>query len=149
VEELVELVQSLARQEHLWRPLVHHDPEARRYASLYVDEHVGIWVISWMPGHDTGLHDHDGSQGAVAVVEGEIRSDQPTWGSGPRSVDVPAGSAFGFDGAELHRMVDATDGPAVTIHAYSPPLRSMGMYREDDDGAVRRRAVGWDEHLDA
>ena len=149
VEELVGVVQALAEREELWRPFVEHDPAERRYASLYSDQHLGVWVICWMPGHDTGFHDHDGSNGAVAVTEGTIRHERPTLGPSPLRIEASAGTAFGFDGSELHRMVDASDQPTVTIHAYSPPLRSMGMYRVDEDGVVRRRSVGWDEHLDA
>jgi predicted metal-dependent enzyme (double-stranded beta helix superfamily) len=147
--ELVAVVARLARLEELWRPLVDHDPCRRQYESLFLDEAIGIWVISWMPGHDTGFHDHDGSRGAVAVVEGTIREERPVWGRDPRRIDARAGECFSFDETELHRMVVVADEPVVTIHAYSLPLKAMGVYRVEDDGYVRRDSVAWDEHLEA
>ena len=64
------VVADLAARPDLWRPLVTLDAERRRFEQLWRDEHLDVWVISWMHGHDTGFHDHDVSQGAVAVVAG-------------------------------------------------------------------------------
>jgi hypothetical protein len=44
-------------------------------------------------------------------------------------------------------MANVSGDPAITVHAYSPPLQNMGVYRVEPDGYVRRRHVGWDEHL--
>jgi predicted metal-dependent enzyme (double-stranded beta helix superfamily) len=149
LDELVAVAETLAAREDLWRPLAAHDPRERTYESLFVDDHVGVWVISWMPGHDTGFHDHDGARGAVVVVEGEIREERPVWGKPPQRIDARVGDSFSFGETELHRMVDATADPCTTIHVYSPPLQAMGMYRIEDDGSVRRHSVDWDQHLDA
>jgi hypothetical protein len=35
----------------------------------------------------------------------------------------------------------------VSLHAYSPPLRSMGSYAIDDGGELRRLALGDGEEL--
>ena len=102
-----------------------------------------------MPGHDTGFHDHDGSAGAFAVALGEIREERPIIDEEPRGNDPGVGGSASFDPTQIHRMVNLTDRPVVTIHAYSPPLTSMGMYRVDDDGAIGRCSVDWDEKLKA
>src|SRR3712207_8332217 len=31
-----------------------------------------VWLLSWLPGQGTGLHDHGGSAGALAVVRGTL-----------------------------------------------------------------------------
>jgi hypothetical protein len=42
----------------------------------------------------------------------------------------------------------AGDAPAVTVHAYSPPLRRMGAYVVDpDNGVLRRELLREDEEL--
>ena len=38
-----------------------------------------------------------------------------------------------FTAADIHRVNHAGDGPAVSLHAYSPPLRRMGAYEVDAD----------------
>ncbi len=149
IDELTKLALTIAERESLWRPLVRHDAAIRQYDSLYVDEIVGVWVICWMPGQDTGFHDHGGARGAVAVAEGVIREERPVWGGPPRRNDAVAGTSFTFEEDEIHRMVDATDAPAVTIHAYSPPIVAMGAYLLEDGGSLRRRRLSWEERLEA
>jgi predicted metal-dependent enzyme (double-stranded beta helix superfamily) len=67
---LEELVCRLAERPDLWQPLVIVDRERRRYELLYEDDRVDIWVLSWMPGQQTGFHDHDRSD--VGLVQGEL-----------------------------------------------------------------------------
>ena len=46
-------------------------PDERTYALLHRDEHVELYLVCWMPGHDTGFHDHDDSAAAIVVLDGE------------------------------------------------------------------------------
>jgi hypothetical protein len=38
-------------------------------------------------------------------------------------------------------------GPAVSIHAYSPPLWRMGAYEVQHDGDLRRHSISYAEEL--
>ncbi|MDQ3933154.1 MAG: cysteine dioxygenase family protein [Actinomycetota bacterium] len=147
-DELAAWSLEIACREELWWPLACFDGEERKHRSLYVDEHIGIWVISWMPGHDTGFHDHDESCGGVAVAHGRVREERPRWGREPHRIDPCRGESFCFDDTEIHRMVNVGDEPAVTIHSYSVPLKRMGIYSTHRDGQLCRRAVPWDETLE-
>jgi len=147
-DELRALAERVAADESLWRPLAERPDGNRGYAPLEADGYVGIWVIVWMPGADTGFHDHAGSRGAVAVAAGEIREERPVWGGDAHRIDAHTGESFSFDDTEIHRMTNVTDRPAVTVHVYSRPLERMGMYRVDDeDGRLRRCHVDWDTEL--
>lgn len=45
----------------LWEDGLRQTTAERTYAEVFTNEHLGVWVISWMAdGHDTGFHDHDG-----------------------------------------------------------------------------------------
>ena len=44
-------------------------------------------------------------------------------------------------------MLHAGDVPAVTIHAYSPPLWRMGAYEVAESGELRRHSVSYAEEL--
>ena len=145
--EVADLAAQIARREDLVRPLVHHRVDERHCASLHVDEHVGVWVISWMPGHDTGYHDHADSHGAVAVVEGAVREQRPTWNGSPNVRDAGAAEAFAFSERDIHRVYAVGDEPAVTVHVYSPPLEAMTVYRELEDGTVESSQIRWDQTL--
>jgi predicted metal-dependent enzyme (double-stranded beta helix superfamily) len=141
------LASQVAAEPGAWRPLVNLDIEHRHYAQLWRDDHLDVWVISWMNGHDTGFHDHDLSSGAVAVVEGELVEERLTIGGPPRRRCYGAGTSFHFDASHVHRMHQAGGGPAISIHAYSPPLWRMGAYAIESDGALRRTSISYAEEL--
>ena len=141
------LVTGIAADRASWSQLVNLDIEHRHYAQLWRDDHLDVWVISWMNGHDTGFHDHDLSSGAVAVVEGELVEERLTIGGPPRRRAYGAGTTFEFDASHVHRMHQAGGGPAISIHAYSPPLWRMGAYAIESDGALRRTSISYAEEL--
>jgi hypothetical protein len=145
--ELRRLVVEIAADAGAWGRLVRHDVQRRRFEQLWRDGHVDIWVISWMSGHDTGFHDHDLSRGAVAVVEGEVLEERLVLAGGTRERRHRAGDVFDFDASHVHRMRQDSVHPAVSIHAYSPPLWRMGAYAVDSDGTLRRRSISYAEEL--
>jgi len=120
-------------------------------------EHVAVWLVRWRDGDDTGFHDHDLAAGAVAVVEGQVLEERLTL-DGPTVARVAgAGDAFTVSVADIHRVSHVSGEPAVTIHAYSPPVRRMGAtrsgrrsrrpgsrcdQRDASEGEPRGRAVG-------
>jgi predicted metal-dependent enzyme (double-stranded beta helix superfamily) len=149
-EQLVAVATQVASRPELWSEHVHHDPGQRTYKELLRDEHLDLWLICWSFDHDTGFHDHDLSAGAVAVVSGSVREERLVLG---RPVDAPiartasAGSSFHFGASDIHRVLHAGTEPAVTIHAYSPPLVRMGSYAIEPSGQLRRHAVSYESEL--
>ena len=148
-EELRALVGRLAADPEAWRGLVRRDAagDERHFEQLWRDDHVDVWVISWMDGNDTGFHDHDLSCGAVAVVEGEIIEERLVLGGPPRRLWHAAGETFDFDASHVHRMRQDGGSFAVSIHAYSPPLWRMGTYTTGADGTLRRGSISYAEEL--
>lgn len=121
-------------------------PGGRSWDCIYRDAHLDVWTIAWRGGSDTGWHDHDLSSGAFRVLEGAVVQERPRWGGDHEWREVPAGECLSFGPDHVHRLA-APGGWALTVHAYSPPLRRMGQYTVDADGAVRRRIVGAEEEL--
>jgi Cysteine dioxygenase type I len=146
-DELRDLVAGIAAEPERWRSLVRHDTGDRHFEQLWRDDHVDVWVISWATGNDTGFHDHDVSRGAVAVVDGEVVEERLVLGGPPRRLRHRAGEVFDFDASHVHRMRQDSDTPAVTIHAYSPPLWRMGSYAVGPDGTLRRESISYAEEL--
>jgi len=139
--ELESFVAELAGRPELWIELVKHDSAQRRYEQLLSDDHVTAWLICWMSDQDTGFHDHDLSAGAVAVVGGRVREERLAIGAAPRARTFVAGEAFHFSPADIHRVLHAGADPAVTLHAYSPPLERMGAYVVGEGGVLARHPV--------
>jgi quercetin dioxygenase-like cupin family protein len=143
---IAELLRNLAAHPGL---AAHTPPRpavgARSWTCLHRDAHIDVWVIAWTAGADTGWHDHDSSCGAFHVLAGTVAQDRPRWSGTHAREEVPAGEGRSFGPDHVHRMVSA--GPAMTVHAYSPPLVRMGQYRLDSTGAMERRAVSYEEGL--
>jgi predicted metal-dependent enzyme (double-stranded beta helix superfamily) len=149
-EELLAVANEVAVQPELWAQHVDHDSTHRTYRQLLRDEHLDVWLLCWSQDHDTGFHDHDLSAGAVAVVSGSVREERLVLGrppEAPLSRTAHAGSSFTFGASDIHRVLHAGDEPAVTIHAYSPPLVRMGSYAIEPSGQLRRHAVSYEEEL--
>ena len=109
---------------------------------LWRTPHSEAWLNTWWEARDTGFHDHAGSCVGVHVLAGRA-ANEPLTVDGPRQVTwFGAGESFSFIGAGIHRMDHAAG--AVTIHVYSPPIRSIGHY-ELADGALRRLRCPPDE----
>ena len=145
--ELTRVACVLAGEQESWRPYVRHDPAQRTYRPLLRTPYVSAWLICWMPGHDTGFHDHDGAAGAVAVARGTVREERLCLTGSPVATEVSAGGLITFGPHDIHRVMHAGEEPAVTIHAYSPRLRRMGAYVQGEDGLLQRRALDEDEEL--
>ena len=145
--ELEDVVRRLAAEPERWRRLVRHDAVQRCYEELQRDDRLAVWLICWMDDQDTGFHDHDLSAGAVAVVEGAVAEDRLVLGGEPVTREFSAGAAFSFTAADIHRVRHAGDAPAVTIHAYSPPLWRMGAYEILPGGELRRHSLSYAEEV--
>jgi len=145
--ELEALVREIAADRDAWEHLVHHSREQREYVELRRDDDVAVWLICWMDEHDTGFHDHDLSSGAVAVADGAVAEDRLALGGPPVTRVAEAGESFHFTAADIHRVRHVGDRPAVTIHAYSPPLWRMGAYEILDGGELRRHSLSYAEEL--
>ena len=57
------------------------------------------------------------------------------------------GQTFDFAASDIHRVLHVGDVPAVTLHAYSPPLWRMGAYAVRENGVLARHSVSYAEEL--
>lgn len=148
--ELLEFAASLAAEPQLWRQHVSFDSEHRHYANLFRDDYVDCWVLCWTPVNDTGWHDHDVSSGAVAVAQGRLIEHNLRVGTvgSDLATEIDAGSVFNFGPDHIHRLTGLDEG-SVSIHVYSPPLRTLGQYEVDAAGVLHRSVVGYEEELRA
>jgi predicted metal-dependent enzyme (double-stranded beta helix superfamily) len=116
-------------------------------AGTELRELVEVWLICWMPGHDTGFHDHDLSSGAVVVAQGSVVEERLRLGGEPEVRRYVPGDVFDFSPMDIHRVVHAGGTPATTLHAYSPPLRRMGAYLVEPIGTLQRHPLAKDQEL--
>lgn len=147
---LRQLVAAVATQPESWAGLVRFGSDRRWYRRLELAGDYEIWLLSWLPGQCTGFHDHGLAAGAFAVAQGRVRertvADEPgparqrVAAAGPavlRQRTVAAGRIRSFGPRYVHDVANASAEPAVTVHAYSPPLTAMRRYELTESGLVR------------
>lgn len=137
-EELEAVVRAVAGRADLWRPLIVIDRDRRRYELLYEDDWVDIWVLSWMPGQRTGFHDHDRSGVGLCCAQGALDEGMLVLGASAEPVRLTPGTSRNGAGGYIHSVAHVEGEPAVSIHAYSPPLMVVGQYSQDDSGRLVR-----------
>jgi quercetin dioxygenase-like cupin family protein len=135
--DLTDLTRRVADQVRAGRHPVHIDPAKRWYQLLRSDDFVDVWLISWATEQAAELHDHAGSLGALTVVAGRLAEQRWTSG-GLRTRTVRAGRSASFPLGHVHEVVNPAVAPAVSVHAYSPPLTAMSYYAVAPDGHLRR-----------
>ena len=144
--ELQRLVDALASESERWRERSRHTGGERHFISLYRDDYVDVWVITWTSLGDTGWHDHDISSGAVHVVQGALCESYPRLGGEAIERVVRAGTSYTFGPDHIHRM-SGVARRSVSLHAYSPPLWRLGQYSIDGNGVMRRASVSYADEL--
>jgi mannose-6-phosphate isomerase-like protein (cupin superfamily) len=147
--ELERFTAELAADPERWQHLIRHAADERVYAQIWDDDEVNAWLICWSEDQDTGFHDHDDSGAGITVISGRVREDRLALAGGTCSRELGPGQTFTVPPVAIHRVLHAGDTPAVTIHAYSPPLRRTGAYRVGSDGALEREAQTFEVELRA
>ena len=133
--ELARIVEAFAHSEG-WLERVRLRSDRRWYERLYHGPDYDIWVISWLPGQSTGFHDHGESAGAFVVTTGVLEEQRP--GVPDRAIHPGEPRAFGSE--YTHDVRNASPAPAISIHAYSPPLSEMNEYELEGSQLVPREA---------
>ena len=151
LDELAETTRRFADEVTAGCHEVRADPSHRWHVRIHADDQVDVWLISWTTEQGTQLHDHGGSAGAFTVVDGEL--SESVW-SGTRAAGAlaekprEAGETVVFGTHYVHDVINRAMGTAVSVHAYSPPLKVMHYYDVDGDRLVRR-ASSWTDDPEA
>jgi mannose-6-phosphate isomerase-like protein (cupin superfamily) len=148
---LAALARRYADDPSSWPFAPRFNADSRWYARVGGDSGHEAWLLTWLPGQSTDLHDHGGSAGAFVVVGGTlteytVRAGQPG-PVVPREVTLPAGAVRAFGSRHVHRIVNTGAVPAVSLHVYAPALREMTRYTIDDGvlnvAVVEKAGVDW------
>jgi mannose-6-phosphate isomerase-like protein (cupin superfamily) len=133
-----------------WPLAPRFDPTGRWYHRLAEGDGFEVWLLTWLPGQGTDLHDHGGSSGAFAIVSGLLTEETVVDVSGRVTLSKKvyrAGDSRAFGPYHVHRITNASRGPAVSVHVYGPALRSMTRYRLDGHRlqpmTIERAGVDW------
>jgi hypothetical protein len=139
--ELAQAVRRVAVTPRLWRPAIRFEASGPYAVRLPGPKGVDVWLRTWLPGQRTGLVDLGSCATAFAVVQGsldDIRADEVigTW-----VTRLPFQSVRIIEPGVVHDLRGGPEGHTVSIHAYSPRLRTVTEHSWDDGRLSRLRTV--------
>ena len=144
------LATRYAAEPEEWPVAPRYSPVSRWYHRLHVADDHEVWLLTWLPGQGTDLHDHGGSAGAFHVFAGTLTEDTVTTTGGPARIvgrELGEGAGRRFGSRHVHRITNRSSRPAVSIHVYGPALSTMTRYRLGLDGLevlqVEKAGVQW------
>jgi predicted metal-dependent enzyme (double-stranded beta helix superfamily) len=135
------IARDLTADPARWQHLVRYHTDERFTTLVERADGQEIWLMSWLPGQRTDLHNHGGATGAFTVVTGVLtervaraRGTEP-----PHDTVhlVAAGQSRVFGPGYVHQVRNDGPEPAVSIHVYRPARLPMINYRFAGSGLER------------
>jgi hypothetical protein len=138
---LAQAVRRVAVTPRLWRPAIRFEASGPYAVRIPGPKGVDVWLRTWLPGQRTGLVDLGSCATAFAVVQGsldDVRADDVlgTW-----VTRLPFQSVRIIEPGVVHDLRGGLEGHTVSIHAYSPRLRTVTEHSWDDGRLSRLRTV--------
>jgi predicted metal-dependent enzyme (double-stranded beta helix superfamily) len=132
--ELSRIALQLVNEPARWWPHVRYQASDRYYTRVSTGESFEAWLLTWLPGQSTGLHDHGGSSGAFVVVKGVLTETTVSPDGSHevvRQLTHPRVRTFGD--AHVHDVANRGLIPAISLHVYAPALTTMRRYERIDE----------------
>jgi predicted metal-dependent enzyme (double-stranded beta helix superfamily) len=135
LDELAAVARGLAETAHSWPGVT--DPTERIWHTIAEADCFEAFVIAWPAGASIDLHDHGDAAGAIAVARGGLVERVSQLHSGaPELVThrLSTGVQLAFRSGHVHELSNPGPGPALSVHVYSPVLRSMTFFERAPGG---------------
>lgn len=104
----------------------------RCWRTVAATDRFEAFVIAWPVGGAIELHDHGPSAGAIVVASGSlVENSVGRAGDGTlvvTSASIPTGGYVVFKSGHVHDMVNYGSEPALSVHVYSPVIRTMTYF---------------------
>jgi predicted metal-dependent enzyme (double-stranded beta helix superfamily) len=138
----VGIAREFAADRSRWSGRLRYRPGQRWSGLLEMTDDHEVWLLSWLPGQCTALHDHGGATGAFTVVFGALTERVVGTAEGGGTVEMrhplAAGQSRVFGPHYVHQVSNEGSDPAVSVHVYRPSRVAMTSYRLDPSlGLVR------------
>jgi hypothetical protein len=146
IDDLERVALAVAARAEIFADLVVDDPWNRWWLELFKTDNVEVRVLSWEVEQRSDWHDHGGSSGVFVVTQGtlyEMHRAEDLVDVDARSFATGELGSFGPD--YVHDMIHESGAPAVSVHAYSPPLTGFTAYLRTEYGFVAEKYVSEDE----
>jgi cysteine dioxygenase len=123
LEELIQLAKDYCYED---LPIFFSDDNKYTRVVISKDEHLEVVVICFGPGQTSTVHDHQGSNCVIRVVDGKIL--ETLFKENNDSLEkisshyINKGEVSGLDGVAVHQISNISKKGTVLLNFYSPPF---------------------------
>ena len=125
------------------RPFSRWSKEKYQRVCLAKDEHCELILLCWVKGQGTPVHDHNGQNCWVYVLEGRLKEIfyQKHCGKTIVSEQVltKGGMTAIIHDSICHRLVNIADNVSMSLHLYANPIRECRIYNEEKEQFVAKK----------
>ncbi|WP_431137247.1 cysteine dioxygenase [Psychroserpens mesophilus] len=112
---------------------------------MYKDAQFELILLCWNEGQETSIHDHNGEDCWVYVLEGEMEEVFYSTDNfnnlreeGSQSL-APHQLSFMNDGIGFHKLRNHFKGKSVSLHLYAKPIDQCRFYCETSEQFIERK----------
>ncbi|MSR62310.1 MAG: hypothetical protein EXS08_07690 [Planctomycetes bacterium] len=148
----VELLGEYARTQNDWRAFALFSDQHYTRNLVVREPRFELMVLCWSAGQESAIHNHEGQDCWMAVLDGEVEEVRFPMPDGPRGPLAAKGAAtfragqvaFIRDEIGLHlvRPARTSASGGVTLHLYASPYDECNCYCPDT-GSVTRKRLGY------
>jgi cysteine dioxygenase len=136
LEEIDALLREVAVRDDELRPHLGFKNGTYARHRVFRNEFAELMVLCWQPGQKTPIHDHNGSFGAVRVLQGIMWETMFGFDEAQKicyrsAREWQSGLVTGADVPDIHQLgnPEVSGQNLITLHIYAPPLGVLNTYK--------------------
>jgi cysteine dioxygenase len=149
---ITELLGEYARTRSDWRPYALFSDQHYTRNLVTLEARFELMILCWGPGQESPIHNHEGQDCWMAVLEGEVEEVRYPMPAGNVPGPLRTKGSWRFTrgqvafirdemGLHLVRPASTSASGGVTLHLYASPYDECNCYCPDT-GQVTRKKLG-------
>lgn len=128
-----------------FHPYQHWSSKKYTRNCIYKDAQFELLLLCWDVNQETSVHDHDGEDCWVYVLEGELEEvfftlDRSDYLREERSQLIrPHQLSFMNDRMGFHKLRNRFKGKSISLHLYAKPILQCSFYCETSEQFIERK----------
>ena len=143
------IIHSIIFQENTFENYASWSNDCYTRNCIVNNDNFEIILICWCEGHVTPIHDHDGEECWVKVINGEFKEtiykedDKGELNILKTSISKPNEVTYMKDFMGFHRLENVSNKRSMSLHLYAKPIRKCRIFDEKSKAFVNKD-LGYD-----
>lgn len=138
------IIHSVKFSSNAFEKYVSWSDECYTRNCIFDSEKFELILICWCKGHSTPIHDHNGEECWVKVIEGEFKetiykeNENGALTLVKTSISKPDQVTYMKDFMGFHSLENLSDKKSMSLHLYAKPIRACRIFDEESNTFVHK-----------